>query len=29
MNLEDDFETLLHIVHAAFPYQSEEARGCE
>jgi hypothetical protein len=29
MNLEDDFEAFLHIVHVAFRYQSEEARGCE
>jgi len=29
MYLEDDFETSLHVVHAAFRYQSEEARGCE
>jgi hypothetical protein len=29
MNLEDDLETLLHIVHVAFRYQPEEERGCE
>jgi hypothetical protein len=29
MNLDDDLETFLHIVHFAFRYQSEEAPGCE
>lgn len=29
INLEDNFETLLHNVHGTYRYQSEAGRGCE